>query len=162
MKARSSLLSTVLIVFLLMSVAGFSQNSKDEKAALVKENVENRNYRFVAQTALPLQGRVRQLTTEYTLKVTKDTIIADLPYFGRAYSAPIGATNGGIQFTSTNFDYTSTEKKKGGWDISIKPKDTQDVRELSLSISQNGYASLQVISNNRQTISFNGYLKIKQ
>ena len=163
MKA-SSLLTTSLIFLLAMtvSIAAFSQNNKDDKAAQVKESVENRNYRFVAQTALPLQGRVRQLTTDYTLKVTKDTVIADLPYFGRAYSAPIGATNGGIQFTSTSFDYTSTEKKKGGWDISIKPKDTQDVRELTLSISATGYASLQVLSNNRQAISFNGYLKLKQ
>jgi len=162
MKA-SSLLTTSFIFLLLMtvSVAGFSQDKKNDKALQVKESVENQHYIFVAQTALPLQGRVRQLTTDYTLKVSKDTVIADLPYFGRAYSAPIGTSGGGIQFTSTKFEYTSTERKKGGWNISIKPKDSQDVRELSLSISENGYASLQVISNNRQAISFNGYLKLK-
>ena len=162
MKA-SSLLTTSFIFLLLMtvSVAGFSQDKKNDKALQVKESVENQHYIFVAQTALPLQGRVRQLTTDYTLKVSKDTVIADLPYFGRAYSAPIGTSGGGIQFTSTKFEYTSTERKKGGWSISIKPKESQDVRELSLSISENGYASLQVISNNRQAISFNGYLKLK-
>ena len=162
MKA-SSLLTTSFIFLLLMtiSVAGFSQDKKNDKALQVKESVENQHYIFVAQTALPLQGRVRQLTTDYTLKVSKDTVIADLPYFGRAYSAPIGTSGGGIQFTSTKFEYTSTERKKGGWNISIKPKDSQDVRELSLSISENGYVSLQVISNNRQAISFNGYLKLK-
>ena len=162
MKA-SSLLTTSFIFLLLMTVsfAGFSQDKKNDKALQVKESVENQHYIFVAQTALPLQGRVRQLTTDYTLKVSKDTVIADLPYFGRAYSAPIGTSGGGIQFTSTKFEYTSTERKKGGWNISIKPKDSQDVRELSLSISENGYASLQVISNNRQAISFNGYLKLK-
>jgi len=162
MKA-SSLLTTSFIFLLLMtiSVAGFSQDKKNDKALQVKESVENQHYIFVAQTALPLQGRVRQLTTDYTLKVSKDTVIADLPYFGRAYSAPIGTSGGGIQFTSTKFEYTSTERKKGGWNISIKPKESQDVRELSLSISENGYASLQVISNNRQAISFNGYLKLK-
>lgn len=162
MKA-SSLLTTSFIFLLLMTVsfAGFSQDKKNDKALQVKESVENQHYIFVAQTALPLQGRVRQLTTDYTLKVSKDTVIADLPYFGRAYSAPIGTSGGGIQFTSTKFEYTSTERKKGGWNISIKPKESQDVRELSLSISENGYASLQVISNNRQAISFNGYLKLK-
>ena len=162
MKA-SSLFTTSFIFLLLMTVsfAGFSQDKKNDKALQVKESVENQHYIFVAQTALPLQGRVRQLTTDYTLKVSKDTVIADLPYFGRAYSAPIGTSGGGIQFTSTKFEYTSTERKKGGWSISIKPKESQDVRELSLSISENGYASLQVISNNRQAISFNGYLKLK-
>ena len=68
---------------------------------------------------------------------------------------------GGLNFTSTEFQYNLKSKKKGGWDITIKPTDIKDVRQMFLSIGENGYASLQVISNNRQTISYYGYITEK-
>lgn len=121
--------------------------------------VDSQRYVFQARSAQPLRGRIRQLTTDnYTLKVTKDKITGDLPYFGRAYVAPIDPTQGGIQFTSTKFDYKLTAGKKEGWTVSIKPKDAQDIRELQLNISSAGYASLQVFSVNRDPISFNGVI----
>ncbi|MBS1567683.1 MAG: DUF4251 domain-containing protein, partial [Bacteroidetes bacterium] len=64
----------------------------------------------------------------------------------------------GIQFTTTSFEYTVTPRKKSGWDISIKPKENRDVVQMNLSISETGYASLQVTSNSRQAISYNGYI----
>jgi hypothetical protein len=86
----------------------------------------------------------------------------DVPYFGRAYTAPMDPTKGGIQFTSTKFEYKETKRKKGGWEILIKPKDTQDVSQMVLTVSETGFASLQVISNNRQPISFSGYVDEKK
>ena len=129
-----------------------------DKAAITKQLVESQRYVFIPQSAMPLSGRVRQLTPDYSLKITKDTLDTYLPYFGRAYSAPIDATQGGIQFVTNSFEYTATPRKKSGWDISIKPKDNRDVQQMQLSISETGYASLQVISINRQAISFNGYI----
>ena len=41
------------------------------------------------------------LSPYYYLKVSKDTVVAYLPYFGRAYTAPADPTEGGIKFTST-------------------------------------------------------------
>ena len=107
-------------------------------------------------------GRFRQLTTEYTVKVSKDTVISDLPYFGRSYSADIGNSEGGIHFTSTNFEYQITERKKGGWDITIKFKDVKDAQQFSFSVFDSGSASLQVTSTNKQPISFNGYVSEKK
>jgi hypothetical protein len=74
----------------------------------------------------------------------------------------IGSSEGGIHFTSTNFEYKVTERKKGGWDIVIKPKDVQAVQEFNFSIFDSGSASLQVNSTNRQPISFNGYVSEKK
>ncbi|HEY6978149.1 MAG TPA: DUF4251 domain-containing protein [Chitinophagaceae bacterium] len=135
-----------------------AKDSKASKELSVKNMVDNRNYVFVAQIALPVTGGMKQLTSYYDLQVSKDTIVSALPYFGRAYTAPIDPSEGGINFTSTNFDYTTTVRKKGGWDVLIKPKDGKDVQQLFLTISENGYAVLQVASNNRQAISFNGYI----
>jgi hypothetical protein len=129
------------------------ENSKDYKGM-----IETRNYVFHAQSVTPLGGRFRQLTSEYDLRVQNDSVVAFLPYFGRAFSAPIDPTRGGIQFTSTSFEYTETARKKGGWIIQIQPKDVQDIRQLTLSVSEGGNATLQVNSNSRQSISFNGYI----
>ena len=106
-----------------------------------------------------MSGRTRQLTPDYDLRVSKTEITSYLPYFGRAYTPPIDPSRGGIQFTSKDFDYTATPRKKGGWDVTIKPKDYQDVQQMSLNISASGYATLQVTSSSRQPISFNGYIK---
>jgi hypothetical protein len=128
------------------------------KTSAVKNMVDSKNYVFVAQTVLPVSGRTRQLTSYYDLTVSKDTIVSSLPYFGRAYTAPINPSEGGINFKSTNFEYTVKDRKKGGWDILIKPKDANDVQQLLITVFENGIASLQVISSNRQAISFNGYI----
>src|SRR5882762_7771000 len=129
-----------------------------EKTAAIKSLVDSQNYVFKAQSAMPMSGRTRQLTSDYDLKVTHSQVVSYLPYFGRAYTAPTDPSQGGIQFTSKDFDYSVVARKKGGWDIQIKPKDYRDVQQLSLSISENGYATLQVTSTNRQAISFNGYI----
>lgn len=120
------------------------------------------DYVFKAQSVSPGGGAYRHLTSIYTLQVSEDTLAADLPYFGRAYSAPINPSEGGIRFTSTEFELKKQSKKKGGWVVLLEPKDTRDVRQLTLTISEKGYALLQVTSNNRQPISFNGYIDKKK
>lgn len=112
---------------------------------------------MTGQGVLPMTGMFRQLTSDYDVKFLGDSIVAYLPYFGRAYSAGYGE-RGGIDFTSTKFDYNVRQRRKGGWDITIKPNDAKDVRLLNFTVSEDGYATLQVTSNNRQPISFNGYI----
>jgi hypothetical protein len=92
------------------------------------------------------------------MKVIDDSIVTYLPYFGRAYSAPVNLSQGGIQFTSTDFNYTIESKRKE-WIIVIKPRESIDVRELTLRVFKNGSASLMVNSNNRQSISYNGVIE---
>jgi hypothetical protein len=125
----------------------------------IKNMIDSGNYVFQAQSALPMRGNIRQLTTDnYTLKVNPEKITSDLPYFGRAYTAPIDPTRTGIQFTTKDFDYKITPGKKEGWNVLIKPKDYKDVQQLQLSISSAGYATLQVISASRESITFNGII----
>lgn len=137
----------------------YAQKKTDDKQAAVEKMITARNYVFKAQTVMPASPTAnRQLTSDYDVRISPDTIVSFLPYFGRAFNAPMDPTKGGIQFTSTKFEYQQTARKKGGWDIVIKPQDTQDARLMSLSVSENGFASLQVISNNRQPITFSGYI----
>ena len=151
----------LLITGTMLSVALQAQDKQDKKA-VVSNMVESQRYVFKAQTALPTSGRTRQLNSDFDLQITKDTIASYLPYFGRAYTAPVNPTEGPLTFTSTKFDYKVTNRKKGGWDIVITPQDQQDPRQMMLSIFENGSASLNVTSNNRQPISFNGYITAKK
>jgi len=145
-------------VMLFLAVLGSSHlQAQDKEAAAIKTMAEAQNYIFKAQYAAPLAGRSRALTSDYDLAIKRDTIISYLPYFGRAYAAPTNLTGGGIEFTSTNFKYTP-ERKKNRWEIMIQPKDASDIQDMSLTIYDNGRASLHVNSVNRQSISFDGYI----
>ena len=160
MKKHGFSLSFVLLLIMAVSQPRYAaaQSKKDSiQTAAVKEMVSGQRYTFRAQNVTPLGGRLRQLSNNDELRVTKDQISSDLPYFGRAYNASPGSS-GGIQFTSKDFAYSISNKKKDGWNVVIQFKDAQDVKQMQLSIFSNGSASLQVLSNNRQSISFNGYI----
>lgn len=164
MKLPSYLSGILMLTSLLAgSLAVHAQDTKKDKDAekivQVRNLVDSQNYIFIAQSASPMSGRLRQLTPDYDLKITKSSIVSYLPYFGRAYTAPLDPSKGGIQFTSKDFEYTATPRAKGGWDVLIKPKDYRDVQQMSLNISSTGYATLQVTSTSRQPISFNGYIR---
>ncbi len=135
-----------------------AQSTDSSKTATLQQMIESHNYAFKAQTAMPMAGRMIQLTSDYDLQVYPDKIIASLPYYGRAYSAPIDPSQGGIMFTSKDFNYTAAKKKKDRWEIAIRTKDQSTEQLMQLSIFSNGSASLQVNSTNRQSISFNGYV----
>jgi len=143
------------LVLLLLTTKLHAQDLDKQQ---VQNAVQAKEFVFKAQTVMPMSGGSRQLTTEYTVKFLGDSIICDLPYFGRAYSASYGSQDGGIHFTSTKFDYKAKAGKKGAWDIAVKPKDEKEIQEMNFTISENGSASLRVTNSNRQPISFYGYI----
>ncbi len=152
----------LLIVAICVINISYGQDSKKEKKAKKEEEIKNlidsQKYVFKAQTAFPMGKRSINLNTDYDVSVSKDAVVSYLPYYGRAYSATPGSSNG-LDFTSKDFEYTINEtKRKDGWDIVIKPKDTQLARELLLTAFKNGSANLQVTSNDKQNISYSGYI----
>src|SRR2546423_226450 len=130
MRTVANFLRTLSIIVLTgtsilnLTVAQDTLKSKESsKAAGIERKVKEKDFVFVASSASPMGGAIRQLTSRYDLKVTADTIISNLPYFGRAYSAPINPSDGGISFTSTTFQYSVKDRRRGGWEITIKPAD---------------------------------------
>ena len=146
------------LFLLLFSFVVFSVQAQ-EKNINLKSVFEGKNFIFKAQSASPTTMPMRQLTGDnYNLRLSGDTLVSYLPYFGRAYTAPSPSAPGGYNFTSTDFDYSTKARRKGGWDVVIKPKDVNDVREFSLTVTESGYATLRALSNNRQLITYNGFL----
>ena len=164
------ILGSVVLLFLtlLSSNPASAQNTKitraqktAEKKQAIKNMIDNQNFVFMAQMALPLGWRTIQLNYNYNVTVSKDSIDCYLPYYGRAYVAPINPTDPtqtGIQFKTKKFDYNNSSNKKSGWEITLVPHDVKETRQMILSVSDLGYANLNIISNNRQPISFNGYI----
>ena len=136
-----------------------SSHAQETNEAVLKSLLSHKTFIFKAQSAWPLQGTVVQLTPGFDMRVLTDSINTYLPYFGRSYQANYSSTNSGINFTTTRFDYKLKEKSKGGWELTIRPNDNREIDQLNYSISKNGYATLQVTSNNRQAISFYGVIE---
>jgi hypothetical protein len=147
------IITTALMVMLATII-----QAQEKKEQTTQQIVESKNYIFKAESVNPQRGQLRHLTSEYDLVVTSDTVTAYLPYFGRAYAAPIDPSEGGIKFTSADFNYTVEKKKRRSWQIMIKPKDASDIQALYLTIFDNNKATLRVNSLNRESISFNGYI----
>ena len=152
---------TLALVFLFSGIFFISCSSTKPVASLsesdVREMVNSKDFVFVADRVNPLRGRSRQLTSQYDVRVKNDSLTSYLPYFGRAHVAPMDPSQGGIQFTSTDFSYNTNQGN--GWTIIIKPNDHNDVQQMVFNIFENGTATLSVTSTNRDPISFNGYVK---
>jgi hypothetical protein len=146
-----------LFISLFFSAGLFAQ---DLDRAVVKKAVQDQEFTFKAQTAFPMGGNVRHLTPGYDLRISGDSLSTYLPFFGRAYSAPLPG-EGPIKFQSDDFSYKASVKKKQSWEIVIEPEDTREVRQMILRIFENGHATLMVNSNDRQSISFSGYITVK-
>ena len=152
------ILSLLVTVFLVVT----SIKAQELDSAVVVKAVETKNYIFKAQSASPQRGGFRQLTSEYDFVVRPDTLVSYLPYYGRSFTAPVNTTDAGLQFTSMKYEYSVKNKKKNRWDITIKPKDVSRIRDLNLTVFVNGRASLRVNSNDREAITFDGYLKVNK
>lgn len=139
----------------------FLNNAKAQNltTAQVDSLINSKHYTFKAERMNPQRGGQKYLTSEYFLRVDGDSLISSLPYFGRAYTAPLNPEDVGYNFTSTNFDYNAVPKKKESYQITINTKDKMNTVMFVLTVYNNGTAYLQVTSNNKQPISYTGYLK---
>jgi hypothetical protein len=145
-----------IMLFSVSVLVACNKSMVPERVAEVKTIVNDQQYTFVAETAHPLGSSSIRLSQGFDLRITSTSVAAYLPFYGRAYAAPIDPNQGGIKFTSSRFQYTKAANNDGGWDITIRPEDVSNIQEMQLSISAEGAARLYVTSTNRQAISFTG------
>lgn len=161
-----------LNIFLILAffLASCSSQKSSIRQSAVADMVENQSYTFLAQQVFPTEdarynprvmfpngNQLYQLNGGYDLRVTRDSVIAYLPYFGRSFTAPVNPGEGGIKFTSTDFYYKKSIRKNN-YEIEIVPRDNNEIRNLYLTISPSGFTSLRVLSLNKTAISYNGEL----
>lgn len=135
---------------------------KEKKATMVRNAVAMSDFTFKATYAYPTGYKSIYLSPFYDVKVTSDTVTVYLPYYGRAYRAPMNPNEGGYRFTSTDFEYRFEEgRKKGSWNVEIAFHDLDRPVSFRFDVWENGTARLNVTDVNRQAISFQGDLTFK-
>lgn len=156
------LFSGLLSLFFLFSCTSGKQVSVAASAEEIKQAISTDRWIFTANYVMPQSGRSRTANGIYDVQCSRDTVIVYLPYFGRSYSASAARSDKGpLDFITTSFSYTKEQNKKGGWDVTIKPKDNSEIQSLSFSFYENGTAQLNVLLTNRSPISFSGTVSVK-
>lgn len=160
MKARNIL--PVVIILIAAAISGCSNTRKIKVEApldstAVRNMLDSQSFIFIPRYVNPMSGRRRDLTPDFELSVSKDSLISYLPYFGRGYIAPVSPSDVDFDFTSKKFTYIVTPARKG-WNISIKVQDQTYLRELYFRIFGNASASLTITGIDRSSISYDGYI----
>lgn len=156
-------ISLLVLVTLLLGLSGFQGESKKERKAKQRlemaQLIESGKFRFVARSANSELGNFNNLTPSYDLVFDSLKVVAFLPYYGRAYSAPYGG-NGGVKFDlkAEKIDRIWNERKKM-FTISTDLSDLQDSYSIYLTVSLDGYASVKINFRNRRWISYNGTIE---
>ncbi len=149
----------LLSIFLFCLVGtGFVQAQQSD-AEKIQQAIDSKTFVFEASQASGIRGRMIQLDPGYTLNVSSDLVKGDLPFFGRSYQSTPATTDGGLKFEFSEFDYSVKARKKGGWDITIEPSEHNDVRSIFLTIQKSGNASLRIVSNSKEGMSYTGIIQ---
>ena len=134
------------------------ERKKEEQYQQILEIVNTQYYGFQADKAITQKGRNINLAGRgNSLVVEHDKSAASLPYFGRAYSGGYSSSDSGIDFNGVMETYeVDRNEKKHKVTIKYSIKGVDDHFKCTLIVSGVDNASLSVVSNRRQSISYNG------
>lgn len=159
------------VVFALAILQSCSSQDYLDKTTL--DNLLNsKEFTFMAKRAVPstndisrvmsgsVQGSTRLLDLDYgyTVEVTKGKITSTLPYFGRMYTPTTDPDKQSYRFTSEKFSYQESVEKRNVKVITLRPLDVTHVQRMVMQVYPNGRAYLTIEANDRQLISYDGYL----
>lgn len=145
-----------LCIFLL------SINAPKAQVALKEQNpyeqiLKEQDFTFTAQAYATASSGKKQMTDPYSFKVSLDSVVGVLPYYGSSYTAQINLTDGSINFSILKYKYEFMEKKKGRYQVAIKPDDKNTtIQSFYLTIFTDGTGQVDVLSRNREPMTFYG------
>lgn len=164
MKRKSLIIQVFVLLFLLPIVSSFAQDKKKNKKEIRAEQfkdvvklVESRQFQFVADRAFPQGFRPMDLTTNPNFTKVNDSIAhGSMPFFGRGYTVAYGE-GGGIKYEGIMEEVKFTTNEKKLWiRIEYRVRGKQDVYRVSIEVGYSGHATMNVNSNNRSSISYQG------
>lgn len=139
----------------------------------LKTALDNEEFTFMARRANPTNydvinvmnslpnsssGRMLDLSYGYGFTIKDKILEVTLPYFGRLYTPSMDNDKNSFRFTSKDYEIQKTAGKKGSIIFTIIPRDITHIRSMVLEVYKNGGAYLSVGANDRQPISYEGYL----
>ena len=106
-----------------------------QEAKMVRQGLETGNFTIDIDRMYPLRG-TSKMVNNYSIKVKDNVLISHLPFIGQAWRVPYGGGH------ALNFDAPIVE----------------DEHLYLLTVFDNGRASLDVQSQNRDRISYSGQM----
>ena len=162
MKIHAYLITIIITSLFIACGTTRSAAEKEEIAANVEKAVKGPAFKFKATYVFPTGFRSQHLSPYYEVDVSPDTVKVYLPYYGRAYKAPISPSEGGYRFTSTDFDYSLEQgNRSGNWLVKIDFNDLARSVTYNLDVWENETARLSITDTDRQSISFQGDFETK-
>lgn len=140
------------------------------ESGLLSSMVEQEQFTFMAErvnitnqdviNSLPggSVARMQNLSYGYNIVFENKEMKVNLPYFGRTYNSSRDPNQSGFFFTSKDYTIAEKEGKKGGKTLTVKPKDVDNVDAIYIEISANGKCFVSIDANDRQPISYSGYM----
>lgn len=157
-------LSVIAFVVGITAIAPFPSFAQQPlTSAKVKKSsfdLSNAVYNFRATDMYPMRGGSRNLTPDYNLIFSKDTLNGRLPYIGVATAVNFGTTNGGVNLRTGNFTYTQSINKKGTCIIRYKLKGSNDVTNITFNIYKDSTADVSFRFLQRDGISYRGNIEV--
>ena len=152
----------LLAVVLTVSACGIlSSETREERVAreakearMVRQGVETGNFTINIDRMYPLRGTSKTVTN-YSVKVKDGVLYSHLPFIGQAWRVPYGGGHA-LNFDAPVLNCTAFENGKDGYEIRIYVKTDEDEHLYRLTLFDNGRASLDVQSQNRDRISYSG------
>lgn len=157
----------LLMLFSIFSLDGFAQEKtkkelKQERELQKQKEIQAligaKNFVFDAEKVYPQGTRMIILDyNTYTLKFNSDNVICDLPFFGRAFNVGYGS-DGGIKFEGKP-ENIKVEKKNKKYLIKATVSGKNDVYDLLFTVFYDGGTTVNINSNNRASISYDGRIR---
>jgi len=134
------------------------QESQIKKQKEIEALINSKNFVFDAEKVYPQGTRMINLDyNTYMLKFNLENVVCDLPFFGRAFNVGYGS-DGGIKFEGKPQNIRIEQKGKK-YLIRTTVNGTNDVYDLLFTIFYDGGTSVNINSNNRASISYDGRIR---
>ncbi|MGA9211089.1 DUF4251 domain-containing protein [Kaistella sp.] len=166
-------LTKIFIAVLTLTLALSCSTQSNIAPANITSLLQSNEFTFVAEHANPnnldviniinslpngSSSQMLNLDSGYTIEIRKDKLEVTLPYFGRMYTSNMDPSKNSFRFTSKDFTINKKDGKKGSSIFTIITNDQQNIRTINMQVFTNGKAYVSIDSNDRQPISYDGYI----
>lgn len=162
---------------LIGAIAFFSVMSCGTQSYISQADYDNamntRHFTFMATKANPTSydvinvmnsmpnstaSRMLELDYGYTIELRDNEIDVTLPYFGRMYNPSMDQSKSGYRFTTKDYSIEQNAGRRGNQMFTIVPHDQDNIRKIFIEVFKSGSASASIDSNDRQLITYTGYI----
>lgn len=153
--------AVVVLMALLLTAAGCRTSYVQAQDATdtgrqVEQAVDNRELRIEVNSMTTQRYGSHRIASDFYLLLRGDTLESRLPFLGRVHTPSYNSPSQGLDFISAVRDFRRTTTKRGGVRIEMKVKSDEDRYFYQVDISPNGKASIQVLPQERDAVSFDG------